>query len=492
MSDPNWKNRTLFHGDNLSILRAMNSGSVDLIATDPPFKKGRDFHATPDSLAHGARFQDRWSWERDVHQEWVDKIKDDFPAVWEVIDAANAVCMRRTKKNLTRPREEVGSDMGAFLCFMAVRLLEMQRVLKPTGSIFLHCDPTASHYLKAVMDAVFGRKQFRNEIVWDYSFRLMDLPSFFNRKHDNILFYAKSPKAKFSMLKDQWTREEIIKTRKQKVHLDEAGNELIWMPGGKGHSKSRLKKITDILQEGKAVSDVWSIPIISSSAKERTGYPTQKPLILYDRIIQASSSEGDVVLDPFCGCATTCVAAELSHREWAGIDIWDRAHKVVLDRFREEYFEAEGHAGGRFPFDKVYYLKRPPKRTDDGQIAVPFLKVKERTQGTKESPMKRSAMYAQLLVEQGRKCQGCDRYFDDPRYLELDHRLPRSEGGSNEIPNRILLCGPCNRLKSNTLTLTGLRRQNKKEGCMADSEGEHPIMKKHRESYRTAPRSLFE
>ena len=161
----NWKNRTLFHGDNLTFLRAMNSESVDLIATDPPFNKSRDFHATPDSLAAGASFQDRWSWERDVHQDWVDKIKDDFPAVWEVIDAANSVYMRKTKKNLKRPKEEVGSDMGAFLCFMAVRLLEMHRVLNPTGSLYLHCDPTASHYLKAIMDAVFGWKNFKNEIV---------------------------------------------------------------------------------------------------------------------------------------------------------------------------------------------------------------------------------------------------------------------------------------------------------------------------------------
>ena len=168
MAEPNWHNRTLFHGDNLKFLRAMNSESVDLIATDPPFKKGRDFHATPDSLASGAKFQDRWAWKRDVHPKWIDDIKDDWPAVWEVIDAANAVYMRKTKKNLRRPREEVGSDMGAFLCFMAVRLLAMRRVLKPTGSIYLHCDPTASHYLKALLDAVFGWQSFRNEIAWCY------------------------------------------------------------------------------------------------------------------------------------------------------------------------------------------------------------------------------------------------------------------------------------------------------------------------------------
>ena len=168
MAEPNWGNRTLFHGDNLTFMRAMNSESVDLIATDPPFKKGRDFHATPDSLMVDAKFQDRWSWENDVHPEWLDQIKDDFPAVWEVIDAANAVYMRKTKTNLKKARDEVGSDMGAYLCFMAVRLLEMHRLLKPTGSIYLHCDFTASHYLKAILDAIFGHGNILNDIIWLY------------------------------------------------------------------------------------------------------------------------------------------------------------------------------------------------------------------------------------------------------------------------------------------------------------------------------------
>ena len=149
----NFNNRTLFHGDNLPFLRGMNSETIDLIATDPPFNKGRDFHATPDSLASGARFQDRWSWERDVHEEWTDLITDDHPRLMEAIESA---------------RYAHSDGMGAFMCFMAVRLLAMRRVLKPTGSIYLHCDPTASHYLKAVMDAIFGHQNFRNEIVWTY------------------------------------------------------------------------------------------------------------------------------------------------------------------------------------------------------------------------------------------------------------------------------------------------------------------------------------
>ena len=146
-------NRTLYIHDNLDILRGMNSESVDLIATDPPFNKGRDFHATPDSLTAGARFQDRWSWEQDVHPDWIDGIKDDQPALYELIDLV------RTQKR---------DDLAAFLCWLGVRVIEMRRVLNPTGSLYLHCDPTASHYIKAMLDGIFGVKHFRNEIVWSY------------------------------------------------------------------------------------------------------------------------------------------------------------------------------------------------------------------------------------------------------------------------------------------------------------------------------------
>ena len=154
MSEPNWKNRTLFRGDNIHFLRAMRDNSVHLIATDPPFNKGKDFHATPDSLAKGASFHDRWSWKRDVHEEWCDQIQDEWPNVWNVIQGS---------------RRSYGDPMGAFLCYMAVRLIAMRRVLREDGSIYLHCDPTASHYLKMLMDAIFGHRNFRNEIIWCYA-----------------------------------------------------------------------------------------------------------------------------------------------------------------------------------------------------------------------------------------------------------------------------------------------------------------------------------
>ena len=483
MTDPNWRNRTLFHGDNLAFLRAMNSESVDLIATDPPFNKGRDFHATPDSLAAGARFQDRWSWERDVHEEWTDQITDDHPRLMEAIESA----------------QYAHSDgMGAFMCFMAVRLLAMRRVLKPTGSIYLHCDPTASHYLKAVMDAVFGYKQFRNEVIWRRTATVKgnfgQNSKFFGPATDTILFYSKTSASAFNQPFTPYSQEYIDKAYR---HIEPGTGRryrLVSMigPGGaaKGnpcyevmgvtrhwrYSRERMDQLIAqglvvqsktgsvpnrkyYLDEGRGVpvQSLWEdIPNLQASSSERAGWPTQKPLALYERMILASSNPGDTVCDPFAGCATTLVAAERLGRQWVGMDIWERAHEVVMDRLKAE----------TGLFGDVYYETAPPVRTDDGETAAPFLRVKQRVKEPEGPRWTRAQMYAHLLDQNGPRCMGCDRTFDDPRYLELDHNTPRSDGGLNHISNRILLCGPCNRLKSNTYTLSGLRRENKKRGYM--------------------------
>ena len=248
---PNWANRTLFHGDNLKFLRSMNSESVDLIATDPPFNKGRDFHATPDSLAKGASFQDRWSWETDVHQEWVDQITDDHPNVMNVVQGS---------------RSSYGDDMGAFLCFMAVRLLAMSRVLKPTGSIYLHCDPTASHYLKELMDSVFGRKNFRNEIVWHYQGWNKRLRTHIERRHDILLFYSQSKGSAFNYPTRPWdSKDEYIRVRKQRVRADENGREYVLSDAGSGKRVKRY--LDDAMRYGVPLDDVWRIDKINNSDK---------------------------------------------------------------------------------------------------------------------------------------------------------------------------------------------------------------------------------
>ena len=178
MPEPNFRNRTLYHGDNLNFLRGMNSETVHLIATDPPFKKNRDHHATPDSLAAGARFKDRWRWDEDVHEEWTDSIQDDWPAAHGVIAGA---------------RLAYGDDMAAFLCWMGVRLMEMRRVLRPHGSLYLHTDDTASAYLKIMLDAIFGRENLRGQIVWQRYGSHNDSKKY-GRVYDVLLFYAKDGK----------------------------------------------------------------------------------------------------------------------------------------------------------------------------------------------------------------------------------------------------------------------------------------------------------
>lgn len=457
----NWQNRTLFHGDNLPFLRAMNSESVDLIATDPPFNKGRDFHATPDSLASGAKFQDRWSWERDVHQEWADQITDDYPRLMEAIESA---------------RHAHSDGMGAYMCFMAVRLLEMQRVLKKTGSIYLHCDPTASHYLKAVMDAIFGWKNFRNEIVWrrtpfsgSSKARAKQLP----RDHDVILLYSRGSAPMWSpptqpygeeyLKRFKWKdergyyRKTLLKTFSQET-FDRLRAEDRLIPPTKDGAKYSYKQYLDESGGVRQIGDVWAdINMLNPVAKERLGYPTQKPLALYERMIRASSNEGDIVCDPFAGCATTLVAAEKLERQWIGMDIWEGAHRIVTERLRDTIGI----------FGEVIFTDKMPQRTDDGEAASPFLRVKVRVKEPDGPRWTRAAMYEHLLEQHGPRCQGCDRTFDDPRYLELDHNTPRSDGGLNHISNRILLCGPCNRAKGNQYTLSGLRRLNKKNGWMA-------------------------
>ena len=220
---------------------------------------------------------------------------------------------------------------------------------------------------------------------------------------------------------------------------------------------------------GTPIDTIWNdIDNVQSQSKERLGYPTQKPLALYERIIKTSSNEGDTILDPFCGCATTLVAAEKLGRHWVGIDIWNQVHNVVIDRLRkEELLAPDGKPDGKlFHAGKIHYATEPPQRTDDGLEAVPFLKTKLKVQEPKDRNMSRAEMAQFLLEQHGSRCQGCNRVFDDVRYLELDHNAPRSDGGINHISNRVLLCGPCNKLKSNRFTLGGLRKENKKLGYL--------------------------
>ena len=331
MAAPNFANRTLYHGDNLAFLRGMNSESVHLIATDPPFNKGKDFHATPDSLAAGARFQDRWSWANDVEQAWVDQIADDWPAVHAVIEESKTT---------------YGQDMAAFLCFMGVRLLEMHRILRKDGSIYLHIDHTAHAYVKTLMDAIFGPRNFRNEVVWFYKTGGVS-KRWFGRKHDTILFYSKSNKYTFNL-------------QKEKSYLSHKY----------GFSNIEILEDDQGFYTMVSMRDVWDIPALRGNQPETTGFPTQKALNLYQRMLVTSSNPGDIVLDPFCGCATTPVAAERLGRQWVGMDIRDGALRVVKQRM-------EDNRQLLTDIPTIHYETTPPVRTDGGLEAAPFIQVTE-------------------------------------------------------------------------------------------------------------------
>ena len=297
-------------------------GRIDLIYIDPPFDVGADFTM-------------------------------DVP----IGDGKETVEKDQSTLEMVAYRDMWGKGTDSYLHMMYERLTLMKELLSERGSLYVHCDWRVNSMLRAILDEVFSGENFRNEIIWDYSFRMMDLPSFYNRKHDTILFYSKTSAATFQMPKTEWTRDDLMASRKQAIHVDENGIEWIWMPGGKGNSKNKLRRVDEILAEGKAISDVWSLGIISSSSGERTDYATQKPETLLERILKASSNEGDLVADFFCGSGTTGAVAERLGRRWIMADLGRFAIHTSRKRLIE--LQRKLHAEGQpyRAFD-VYNLGR--------------------------------------------------------------------------------------------------------------------------------------
>lgn len=262
MVAPNWANNTVFTGDNLHIMRGMNSESVDLIYLDPPFNSKRDYAAPIGSQAAGAEFSDTWTL-RDVDAEWINLIEDKHPALHRVLLAAMT-----------------DSDKS-YLAYMAARLLEAHRVLGSSGSLFLHCDPTMSHYLKLLLDAIFGRSRFRNELVWCYT-GPSNTKRWFPRKHDTIFWFAKG---------DEWTFDhDTIRVPYVKLQT--------------GKTSGIFKQEATLDSRGKVPEDWWpDCSPVGRIANERVGYPTQKPLSLLSRIIQAATPP------PAALCSTHSAAA---------------------------------------------------------------------------------------------------------------------------------------------------------------------------------------
>jgi len=466
---PNWANKTIWTGDNLHIMRGLNSASVDLIYLDPPFNSNANYAAPIGSKAAGAAFKDTWTLT-DIDVEWINLIEQKHPKLYQILLSA----MNKSDKS--------------YLVYMAARLLEMKRLLKPTGSIYLHCDPTMSHYLKLVMDAIFGRKNFRNEIIWKRATSRSDGKHFGN-VHDVILFYKGSSKSfvwnniydpldpkyvkkhytdldyrsnRFGPFRKgdltapgtrdgesgqswrganptdsnrhwavpikgnyaKWIERNVIPNYRtiKDIHerLDLLDNyDFICWPAKQGGMPS-LKRYLSASRGTKVNDVIINIPPLQANSSEDTGFETQKPLELLKRFLRASSDYDDIILDPFCGCATTCVAADDLGRNWIGIDISEKAAELVVRRIEER----------QGLFRDIVHRTDVPERTDIRHIR------------RYNSPANKKHLYG----EQAGNCAGCGHHFQ-VQHLEVDHIISRKKGGADHLENLQLLCPHCNRTK---------------------------------------------
>ncbi|MBC8179176.1 MAG: restriction endonuclease [Deltaproteobacteria bacterium] len=365
----------LYYGDNLPIMREeIPSQSVDLVYLDPPFNSNRNYNVLYqdegglDSEAQITAFEDTWHWDMKAEETYQELIMDAPSQISDMIGAF---------------RGFIGTNqMMAYLVMMTIRLIELHRILKDTGSLYLHCDPTASHYLKMLLDTIFGGDQFRNEIIWKRTSAHSDTKQgviHMGRIHDTILFYTKSNNVKRNEVYLPYDQTYIDRFYR---YVDEDGRKYrlgdLTGPGGasKGNpsyefmgvtrywrysreSMEELSKQGRIIQTkpgrvpaykryldempGVPLQDMWTdLTPIGAQAKERLGYPTQKPVSLLERIIKASSKKGDVVLDPFCGCGTAIHTAQKLKRKWIGIDVTHLAIALLKYRLKDGFdIEAE-------------------------------------------------------------------------------------------------------------------------------------------------------
>ena len=525
-------NRGVYISDNLPFLRGLNDGCIDLVCIDPPFAKnetfGRKKDDDPDPLkppmstdekrieeallkrwginnpdeatAAGidwpaTAYKDFWSWGRDVHDDWLTAIESDHPAVAKLID-------------VTRDIHSEGT--AAYLCYMATRLFEIRRVLKPTGSLYLHCDHTAGAYLRQLLDAVFGKENFRSAVVWERNDGRgkgsQHVPKAWGVQTDTILYYAKSdltalnPNIKIS--EDDAQRDF--------PHIDQAGRRyktgipifcsksmgarpnlcFEWRgytnphPSGWRLSKERLEeeyqrgnvviRVDGKLERrkyldeyaGKPVGDLW-LGIPPTKGHERTGYPTQKPVALAERIINASCPEGGVVLDCFAGCAYVAVAAERLNRNWLACDINPRAWTVFKRQFKkpklapllcDEPMPADSLQQHLFGNVATVHgpdeIPKNPIRAEVSPVSLPPPKPRPQP---KVEIMSNQVMLEYLLDLSGYQAWCCGFANRKPdgsvvrttNNFHLDHLNPKSREGSNNIYNRAPMC-PHHNIQKNT------------------------------------------
>lgn len=470
-------NRTVFISDNLPFLKGIDTESIDLVIIDPPFAKNQTFEGKltppltkeekelernlldswgasdpdsayelgleyPDQEGQSAKFQDIWNFHERVYEDWLESLKEVCPGAYLLIHST---------------RYTHSDAAAAYIAFMVERVLEIKRIMKPTGSLYLHCDYKANAYLRQMLDAVFGRKCFRSEIVWAYRTGGVSM-RYWPHKHDTIFHYAKSEDQNTTVHNPLQEREyyekEFFNTKQDKE--------------GRFYSDVYVRDVWDDVK-----------PLINVSG-ERTGYPTQKPQALAKRIIEASSKEGDLVLDCFAGCAYVPVAAELTGRRWIACDMSVRAWTVVRRQFHKHPdlgITTEGGLGSQYKgfdrriehADKIIKLQGPhdlPKRTRHEEalslsetLSVPealtMPVVRDRKPRYKQRSVESNKEIWTAFVEVwGTACWYCgNQKLENPRELQLDHIEPSKRDGSNDdCWNRALACVSCNGDKGNKLT----------------------------------------
>lgn len=418
----------LWYGDNLEVMRKMPDEIADLVYLDPPFNSNRNYnllfkqHKGQDSPAQIMAFEDTWQWSPLEYEKF--RADDRNAPLWKLVAALFDVLGP--------------SEMMAYVVMMAPRLLELHRKLKPTGSLYLHCDPVASHYLKIVLDVIFEPRNFRNEIIWKRSDAHNDANRY-GRIHDVLLFYTRKSDFTWNRvytaysqgyLDKEWRThpdgrkyktDDMTDPRNSMEVYDFMGTTACWRTGydkmlelwnaadtGVPQSHGRIKtdafgrplkrcRITFLEErEGVPLQSIWDdIKSLRGKQGERRGYPTQKPLALLERIIAASSNEGDVVMDPFAGCGTAIVAAERMNRKWIGIDITYLAINEIIDRLNTE------HAEGKPP---VYELQGTPKDVAAAEALF------ETTKDQNHKPFEQWAVT--LVGGRWREKKGADRGID--------------------------------------------------------------------------------
>ena len=517
-------NRGVYISDNLPFLESLNSESIDLVIIDPPFGKNQTFSGNikprltkqerrveaglleswgitdidgaydrgieyPDQEGRTAKFTDIWRFERVLDEDWWDEERQSDTAVYWLIEST-----RRTHGNST----------AAYIAFMARRMVEIRRVLKPSGSAYIHCDDAANAYLRQMMDAIFGQRNFRNELVWERSTSRNGAGQY-GRLHDTILFYSKSDSFVWNPIsmplspggmkpykyddndgKGVYRLDNVAKPDDKGYHYDLGYGEIKpkfgyrmpeerarqWIADGtlvvkEGRVPARKRYLNE--SKGRQLGSVWNdIKVLHWQSKERTGYPTQKPQALARRMIESSSNPGDIVLDCFAGCAYVPVAAEALGRRWVACDMSPRAWTIVRRQFAKKPELAMTVAGEESKYEDA-------NPTFEGQGALRVFGPMQLPEREVEDLVRRVTRQGGQLAPIGFRhnaIETSDQIWEafvsawdafcwycgtakpkDRRELHLDHVEPNAQDGSNDdCWNRALACAPCNSDKGNRLT----------------------------------------